>query len=322
MATAISRHSEAKSGSESVPSGQALNPILKALLLKVQLFRDLREGRALRRMREAAQYPLLLDYPIHAVPRYGHGNPVHDRLSEILRRNRAAYQETLTQFLRFSANLRKIPVRNPDDATTPHWLNGYFQGLDPVSLYAFACLHNPGTYVEVGSGNSTKFMRRAVRDHGLRTRIISIDPHPRAEIDNLCDQVRRESLQDTDLSVFGELTPGDIVLMDGSHRVFMNSDVSVFFLDVLPRLKPGVLVYIDDIYLPSDYPPEWVSRLYSEQYLLAVLLLSEVRRYEILLPAAFIGDDPTLMEILAPLWKTGPIADAARPGNGFWLRIR
>ena len=37
--------------------------------------------------------------------------------------------------------------------------------------------------LEIGSGNSTKFARRAIRDHRLCTRITSIDPHPRAEID-------------------------------------------------------------------------------------------------------------------------------------------
>jgi hypothetical protein len=189
-------------------------------------------------------------------------------------------------------------------------------------LYAFACRENPRLYVEIGSGNSTKFIKRAQQDHRLRTRIVSIDPLPRAEIDELCDETRREPLEATDLAVFDELTAGDIVLMDGSHRVFTNSDVSVFFLEVLPRLKTGVLVYIDDIYLPFDYPPEWTPRYYSEQYMLAVLLLSEAERYEVVLPCTFVGQDPSLMCILDPIWKEGPIAEAALPGNGFWLRVR
>ena len=37
----------------------------------------------------------------------------------------------------------------------------------------------------------------------------------------------------------------------GSHRVFQNSDVTAFFLDVLPRLKPGILVHIHDIFCPG-----------------------------------------------------------------------
>lgn len=50
---------------------------------------------------------------------------------------------------------------------------------------------NPATYLEVGSGNSTRFARRAITVHGLRTRIVSIDPEPRAVVDELCDEVVR-----------------------------------------------------------------------------------------------------------------------------------
>lgn len=48
----------------------------------------------------------------------------------------------------------------------------------------------------------------------------------------------------------------DVVFLDGSHRVFMNNDASVFFLDGLPRLPPGVLVGVHDIFLPEDYGPD------------------------------------------------------------------
>ena len=36
----------------------------------------------------------------------------------------------------------------------------------------FVATLRPETYFEVGSGNSTKFVRRAIRDHNLNTRII------------------------------------------------------------------------------------------------------------------------------------------------------
>ena len=204
----------------------------------------------------------------------------------------------------------------------PYWRNDYLGGLDPVTLYAFLSLNNPRVYLEIGSGNSTKFARKAIEDQHLQTRILSIDPHPRAEIDRLCDAVRRERLEETDLSIFNTLASGDILFVDGSHRVLMNSDVTVVFLEILPRLRPGVLVYIDDIYLPLDYPPEWIARNYSEQYLLAVLLLAGATRYEIVLPCGFVSDDAELMKILDPLWNDGPLAEAAGSGNGFWLRIR
>ena len=59
---------------------------------------------------------------------------------------------------------------------------------------------DPATFLEVGSGNSTKFARRAIEDHGLRTRIVSIDPEPWAEIDGLCDEVLRAPAEEVDLA--------------------------------------------------------------------------------------------------------------------------
>jgi hypothetical protein len=145
-------------------------------------------------------------------------------------------------------------------------------------LYSLLAQHNPRHYVEVGSGNSTKFARRAIRDHGLQTRITSIDPFPRAEIDSICDRVIREPVEHVALDTFDMLQPGDILFIDSSHRTFMNSDVTALSLDVLPRLPAGVIVEVHDITLPGDYPPQWTGRYYSEQYLLAAYLLGPRQR--------------------------------------------
>ena len=43
----------------------------------------------------------------------------------------------------------------------------------------------------------------------------------------------------------------------------------------MPRLNKGVFVHIHDIFLPVEYPPEWVLnlfRFYNEQYLLQTFL--------------------------------------------------
>lgn len=63
------------------------------------------------------------------------------------------------------------------------------------------------------------------------------------------------------------------MFFDGSHRCFQNSDVTAFFLDVMPRLPSGILIGIHDILWPQDYPPGWKDRYYSEQYVLGAYLL-------------------------------------------------
>jgi hypothetical protein len=97
-------------------------------------------------------------------------------------------------------------------------------------------------------------------------RLYSVDLHPRAEIDSLCDKVIRQPLERSDLSFINDLGAGDILFIDSSHRCFMNSDVTVLFLDVLPKLRRGVAVHIHDIYLPLDYPQERAHWFHSEQY--------------------------------------------------------
>lgn len=260
-----------------------------------------------------------LGYPLRSVPRYGHGTPPHPILFEIINRNRAAYETTLRQVLSLKEGLLAIPCSNPVDSPEPCWINRSLPGLDAVALYGLLALRKPKRYIEIGSGHSTRFAHRAVADHGLSTHITSIDPKPRAEIDSLCDRVIRMPLEDTDLVIFDEIESGDVVFVDGSHQCFMNSDVTVFFLDILPRFRPGTLVQVHDILLPYDYPAEWSERYYSEQYLLAVHLLAMKENAKVILPNAFIYEEPKLRAILDPLWADPRMKDVERHGGSFWF---
>jgi hypothetical protein len=76
-------------------------------------------------------------------------------------------------------------------------------------------------------------------------------------------------------------------------------------MDILPRLKKGVLVEFHDICLPYDYPEEWINRYYSEQYGLACYRLAEGDKFEIVLPNKFVVFDHELMSGLNELWNYG-----------------
>ena len=266
-------------------------------------------------------YQIFLDYPINPIPRYGHGKPAHPKLYEIIDRNRMTYHDTLKSFLNFKEYFLGI-LRKKSRSREPYWINEWMPGLDAVAIYSFLCLNNPRRYFEIGSGNSSKFARRAINDHRLQTKIISIDPHPRAEIDSICNIVIRYPLENIDLKIFDELEAGDILFIDGSHRTFMNSDATVVFLDILPMLKQGVLVGFHDIYLPYDYPPEWQDRYYSEQYLLATYILSGSDKFEIILPCAFISQEKELKDILLPLWSDHRMKGVETHGGSFWIKIK
>jgi hypothetical protein len=274
-------------------------------------------------MLRRGKHPVYVDYALRHRPRYGWGRPPHETLSALLQRSCGRYERFLESVAGCADGLRRISVVS-DGATDPYWMNGYVQDLDAAELYALPCILESRRYVEIGSGHSTRFVARAREDHGLDVRIVSIDPEPRAEIDALCDDLHRSPLEALPLDLFDALEANDILMVDGSHRCFQNTDVSVVFLDVLPRLAPGVVVYLDDVFLPLDYPPEWEERHYSEQYLLAVLLLADRgRRYEVLFPGYFSHVDPGLRRLTDDFWR-----DVAVPGlvrtqpNGFLLRIR
>ena len=191
------------------------------------------------------------------------------------------------------------------DAVEPFWGNGFFSGDDARIAYGYIATGQARLVIEIGSGNSTKFLRRAITTHQTATRILSIDPEPRAEITDVVDEVIRSSVLDVDLKVFDRLEAGDVLFWDGSHLVFNGTDTVRLFLEVLPALRPGVVVHVHDICLPREYVASFDWRGYNEQYMLAAALL--------------FGDQ---WEVLAPvhhLYSTGRLAQG---GVSFWMRRR
>lgn len=264
-------------------------------------------------------YTLEFEYPINLRSRYGYGKPPHPELYAIIDKNRSQYNEILHSFMKYHKYFLEISL-NGESRIYPYWNNCYLPGLDSIALYGFLSINDPALYVEVGSGNSTKFARSAIKSQNLQTKIISIDPQPRAEVDPLCDEVIRQPLEEADLSIFDKLRSGDILFIDGSHRLFMGSDVAVTFLEIIPRLPSGVLIEFHDIFLPYDYAPEWAKYYYSEQYMLAAFLLAESPKVEVLLPNAFISSDLELQKVLNPIWQSIPGIEPY--GASFWIKWR
>ena len=264
--------------------------------------------------------PIFLDYHVEPIPRYGHGRPPHPQLTAILSSNNERYRQTLSGFLRYTRELLQIPIHAPRESIHPSWMNKWFTGVDMFALYGFIAERRPSLYVEVGSGVSTRIVHQAVKDQDLHTQVYSIDPRPRADIDSLCDQVIREPLEQSDLSFVEDLGFGDILFIDGSHRSFMNSDVTVVFLDILPRLKPGVAVHFHDIYLPLDYPPERAHWFYSEQYMLAASLLAGHKNYEVLLPNYYVTITPSVRHVVDEFWSRPEFATVSAAGGSFWIQ--
>ena len=181
--------------------------------------------------------------------------------------------------------------------------NRFFAGGDAEAAYAMIKDLRPRRVIEIGSGNSTHIMRHAASDAGLDLRITCIDPAPRREIESVADVVDRRSVLETEPSeLAGALDAGDVLFVDGSHYAFNGTDAPFLLLEVLPLLKPGVVVHVHDIMLPYEYDALFSERNYNEQYLLAGLLLGGAD-WEPLLPVYWLS-------------RAGRMAH----GASFWLR--
>jgi hypothetical protein len=266
---------------------------------------------------------LFSEYNVDFEPRYGHGKPPHGELYEIINKNRDEYKSILQEALKHADKIHEIKnAVEEGDPNKPGWNNGMLPGLDIVGIYTMLALKKPKRYIEVGSGNSTKVAYKAKMDCGLDTEIISIDPMPRAEIDQLTNKIIREPFENINYDEVLNLEAGEILFIDNSHRILPNSDAMVFFMEILPKLKKGVIVHIHDIYLPYDYPQFMCDRFYTEQYGLAMYILANPEKYATILPNYFISEDPELAKIIAPIWEHPNLINVERHGGSYWLEIR
>ena len=276
----------------------------------------------LRRFLSPRYQNLFLENKVKFKPRYGHGMPAHPELYEIINGNRETYMKLLRKALTYKKNIWTIRDSKVEtDQALPRWNNGYLPALDMIGIYTMLSRFKPKRYVEIGSGHSTRVVHKAILEQELSTEFISIDPKPRTEIDQLPNRIIRKPFENNDFDIVNELNEKDILFVDNSHRILPNSDALVFFLEILPRLKRGVIVHIHDIYLPHDYPQFMCDRYYSEQYGLACYLLANPDKYETILPNYFISEDKELSELIAPVWNHENLKDLERHGSSFWIRI-
>lgn len=199
------------------------------------------------------------------------------------------------------------------------WENFFFRGIDASSLYTFIRTEKPQRVVEIGSGFSTHIALQAIEENGFGT-ITCIEPFPTPKLLELSKRVEiiQDKVQNVPLEFFSSLERGDILFIDSAHVSCLGSDVNYELFQILPNLKEGVLVHVHDIFLPFEYPRDWVvdRRWYwNEQYLLyALLRVSNV--FEVLLPNVYL-----LKRHAKAISEALPfLGEGALSGCSIWLR--
>lgn len=183
---------------------------------------------------------------------------------------------------RFADEIDAIPLEPTADPTQYYVRNNAFESVDGEILYCMVRYLRPRRVIEIGSGFSTlitaQALRRNAAESGAAADFTAIEPYPNAVIRAGVPGLTRllsAQVQEVPIDTFRALDRDDILFIDSSHVVASGSDVVYEFLEILPQLRPGVIVHVHDIFLPVEYKREWLMSLrmfWNEQYILQAML--------------------------------------------------
>jgi Sulfotransferase family/Methyltransferase domain len=221
-------------------------------------------------------------------------------------------------FPRYRAEYDALSSAPSDDPRDFHLNNGLFDGTDATVMYCMVRHFSPHLFVEIGSGWSSRLIAEAAL-RNKRTELVCIDPYAdstlRGGLPGLAKVIPKH-VETVGFAPFERLDHGDMLSIDSSHVVRTGNDVRFLYLEVLPRLKPGVIVHVHDIFLPFEYPKHWVvdeQRFWNEQYLLQAFLTYNPE-YEVMLCNSFLGVH--FADLLRATFPTAPWWG----GGSFWMR--
>lgn len=213
----------------------------------------------------------------------------------------------------------------PSEGLRYHYENPNFGYGDAVFFFSMLRYLAPRRLIEVGSGYSSCLTLDTVErfsDDGS-VELVFIDPHAdlirslTSDSSGGSAEIVEKPVQDVDLKLFLELEENDILFIDSSHVAKVGSDVNHLFFEVVPRLAPGVVVHVHDVFFPFEYPSDWIyeGRAWNELYVLRAFLQYN-DAFEILLFTHFLMSS-------RPEWFAEHMPLSLRdPGGSMWLRRR
>ncbi len=225
----------------------------------------------------------------------------------------------MTEF-RYASELMRLPMHG--SSSKYHYENGSFGSGDAELYYSMIRKLKPKRIIEVGSGFSSLIALEAIsvnRAEGAGCELTCIEPYEMPQLEGLDMRLIRNRVETFDPHFFQCLNAGDMLFIDSSHIIRPGGDVSYLILRILPSLNAGVLIHFHDIFLPEDYPIEWLRdeyRMWNEQYLLEALLRGS-KEFEVVFALNYMKNSyPEQVARVFPVLGMNP---AVRPGS-FWIR--
>ena len=236
-----------------------------------------------------------------------------------------------TVFSRYAPEFRGTFPLRAADRDGFYLINGTFMAVDAHVYYALIRHFKPQSIVEIGSGRSTQVAAEAcdrnLADGGKAPALTAIEPFPPSflKADNGKARLILDKVQDVDLEVFTSLAAGDILFIDSTHALRSGGDVQFEYCEILPRLKPGVLVHVHDISLPRPYPRVYFERnhvYWNEQYVLQAFLAFN-SRFEVIWPGNYMMlRFPALVREVFPEYDDMRKAFPESEPASFWMRVK
>jgi len=191
-----------------------------------------------------------------------------------------ANQLNALEALAYREELAEIPLKNPElNERSYYYQNASFEEGDADLYYLMIRNKKPKKIIEIGSGFSTLVALKAIeknRSEGFITELTCIEPYEFGWLEQLNNvTIIRKKVEELEPAFFSTLESGDFLFIDSSHIIRPENDVLHEYFEILPGLKPGVIIHIHDIFTPRHYTQSWLTeelRLWNEQYLLEAYL--------------------------------------------------
>tara|TARA_S200000501_G_scaffold365252_1_gene398457 strand:- start:279 stop:1244 length:966 start_codon:yes stop_codon:yes gene_type:complete len=191
--------------------------------------------------------------------------------------------------LDYKKELENLNLKNNSPNFNFNIDNNFFEAGDAEIYYQMIRYHKPKKIIEIGSGQSSLIAMEAINNNkqidNFITELTCIEPFENKWLEKNDIRVIRKKVEEIDTDIFTDLNKGDILFIDSSHVIKPQGDIVKIFLEILPKLKSGVIIHIHDIFSPRDYLENWLkieNRFFNEQYLLEGML-DNSSRYKIML---------------------------------------
>ncbi|MCJ2030908.1 class I SAM-dependent methyltransferase [Methylobacterium sp. J-043] len=197
-------------------------------------------------------------------------------------------------------------------------INLSYPEYDAFVLYCLVRHYQPMKIIELGSGMSTRVLVDAGSRNAVPPSIVCVDKYAAPSTKDVLNQIGvsffDQDITETDIDLYESLNEGDILFIDSSHVLKNYGDVELEFMMILPALKSGVIVHVHDIFLPFNYPEQWIINwrcVLTEQQVLAAYLHDNAR-VEIIAANAYNAARKICV----------PDRIQYRHGGSFWFKIK